>query len=79
MKQSLRLGAACVLAAAILGCSNPSLSAKTYVVGDIGPAGGMIFYVKGSITNGWQYLEVAPSDQGTAQGATPRSCAGACP
>ena len=31
-----------------------------YEVGDTGPAGGLIFYDKGSLTDGWQYLEAAP-------------------
>jgi TolB-like protein len=34
---------------------------KVYRVGDIGPAGGYIFYVKGDTSGGWRYLEVAPS------------------
>jgi len=33
---------------------------KTYKVGDKGPAGGYIFYDKGSYSNGWRYLEAAP-------------------
>lgn len=31
-----------------------------YAIGDIGPAGGLIFYDKGSYSNGWRYLEAAP-------------------
>ena len=31
-------------------------------VGDIGPAGGYIFYDKGSYSDGWRYLEAAPND-----------------
>jgi hypothetical protein len=38
---------------------------KPYAVGDTGPAGGIIFYDKGSLTNGWRFLEAAPSDQST--------------
>jgi hypothetical protein len=34
----------------------------TYRVGDKGPAGGYIFYDKGSFSDGWRYLEAAPAD-----------------
>jgi hypothetical protein len=33
---------------------------KVYKIGDKGPAGGIIFYDKGSKTDGWRYLEAAP-------------------
>jgi hypothetical protein len=33
-----------------------------YSVGDTGPAGGIIFFVKGNFSDGWRYLEAAPSD-----------------
>jgi hypothetical protein len=42
------------------------LASGYYFIGDTGPAGGLIFYDKGSYSDGWQYLEAAPSDQSTA-------------
>lgn len=32
----------------------------TYALRDIGPAGGLIFYDKGSYSDGWRYMEAAP-------------------
>jgi len=34
---------------------------RTYKIGDTGPAGGLIFYDRGFISNGWRYLEAAPA------------------
>jgi uncharacterized repeat protein (TIGR02543 family) len=44
--------------------TNTTLYAKWQVVeiGSIGPAGGYIFYDKGSYSSGWRFMEAAPSD-----------------
>jgi hypothetical protein len=40
------------------------LSNAEYAVGDIGPAGGLIFYINPNhAADGWRYLEAAPADQ----------------
>ena len=39
-----------------------------YKVGDIGPAGGYIFYDRGYYENGWRYLEAAPADMRVING-----------
>ncbi len=45
--------------------SQLSFSTGAYAFGDTGPAGGLIFYDKGSYSGSpsWRYLEAAPSDQ----------------
>ena len=40
------------------------LPTRDYAVGDVGPAGGLIFYVNPThAADGWRYLEAAPVDQ----------------
>ena len=39
-----------------------------YKVGDVGPAGGYIFYDRGYYENGWRYLEAAPADMKVING-----------
>jgi hypothetical protein len=40
------------------------LSAREYAIGDVGPAGGLIFYDNPNhARDGWRYLEAAPFDQ----------------
>jgi len=50
----------------IMPGSNVTLYARWhtsyYVLGDTGPAGGKIFYDKGSYSDGWQYLESATAN-----------------
>jgi hypothetical protein len=41
------------------------VSFTTLSVGQTGASGGIVFFDKGINTDGWQYLEVAPSDQST--------------
>ncbi len=37
-------------------------SSLTYNIGDVGPAGGIVFYDKGETIDGWRYIEVAPNE-----------------
>ncbi|MES2411660.1 MAG: hypothetical protein V4535_09490 [Bacteroidota bacterium] len=34
----------------------------TYAIGDVSPAGGIVFYDKGFYSEGWRYAEAAPTD-----------------
>jgi len=46
--------------------SSSAAQTAAYKIGGTGPAGGVIFYDKGSDSGGWRYLEAAPRDiQGT--------------
>ena len=48
-----------------MSTANVTLYVKwgAFVLRDTGPAGGLIFYDKGSYSDSWRYLEAAPSDQ----------------
>lgn len=43
-----------------VGLTGPKSPAKVYRIGDLGPAKGTVFYDKGSTSDGWRYLELAP-------------------
>ena len=55
------------------------LSTREYEPGDVGPAGGLIFYKNPKAGDGWRYLEAAPIDQsaGAKWGCFRRSITGA--
>ncbi|GHU25860.1 hypothetical protein FACS1894172_14740 [Spirochaetia bacterium] len=42
------------------GRSSTRSANRVYKIGDIGPAGGLIFYDKGDYSDSWRYLEAAP-------------------
>ena len=46
------------------GFGREELTTTVYAIGDTGPAGGLVFYDKGFYSDGWRYLEAAPSDFG---------------
>jgi hypothetical protein len=54
------------------------VQSKAYKIGDFGPAGGIVFYDKGTISAGWRYLEAAPPEtEGRSQwGAYRRTVGG---
>jgi hypothetical protein len=46
------------------GSEAGTMRSAEYSIGDVGPAGGWIFYDKGSYSEGWRYLEAAPAAGG---------------
>lgn len=42
--------------------SESNVQAKTYKIGERGPAGGWIIYDNGDYSEGWRYMEAAPED-----------------
>jgi hypothetical protein len=51
-----------------VSCDNDATPTVTYNLRDRGPAGGWIFYDKGSYSNGWRYMEAWTADEsGTFQ------------
>ncbi|GEM_PF-1161807 len=46
----------------VTSAATSAVAEKVYVAGDTGPAGGLVFYDKGSVSDGWRYLEAASSD-----------------
>ncbi len=62
VSRSLQIGMLVALLCSLASCEETSLLSfsQSYSIGDTGPAGGLIFYDKGSYSDGWQYLEAAP-------------------
>lgn len=62
MKKILIAFMAFMMVFALVSCDEAKPEDAVYKVGDVGPAGGWIFYDKGEKTDGWRYLEAAPED-----------------
>jgi hypothetical protein len=58
--EKLEMKKAFIVLLALFVCTG-LFAQKTYKIGDTGPAGGLVFYDKGSVSDGWRYLEAAPA------------------
>lgn len=47
----------------LLEKAHAAINPEEYKIGATGPAGGLVFFDKGYVSDGWRYLEVAPLDQ----------------
>jgi len=69
MKKALFVLLTSLVVFTLFGCTKGSgkpaggktASGKTYILGDSGPADGIVFYDKKEYTHGWRYLEAAPA------------------
>lgn len=71
MKKVLYLLLALAVLFAMVSCAqepenpqNPGPEEKEYAIGEVGPAGGWVFYDKGFYSDGWRYLEASPKRVG---------------
>ena len=67
MRKALLLLCVLIIAFTFSSCGKKEFN--QYKVGDIGPAGGYVFYDKGFYSDGWRYIEAAPADLKVIDGA----------
>ncbi len=60
---------AMILGAAVFFANTGGAQERIYKIGERGPGGGWIFYDKGNSDGGWRYLEAAPDELTTREGA----------
>lgn len=67
MKKSiLKLSLLSIICFACFSCDSSenesTAPVMVYEIGEPGPAGGIVFYDKGMVSSGWQYIEVSPEE-----------------